>query len=165
MSWLGARLRPVILATQEAEIRRIMVLNQPWANSSLPSMLKNLSQKMADGVVQSVDPEFKPQYRKKKKKKKNVGPGRYLFHGQVMCTRQLIITLSFCLPSGCREVHPCPPAARGLTLPFAVSAWSALGQLSCVELGLIIVYFSTLVALFSPGLAMFSSSCCLLWAS
>jgi hypothetical protein len=36
---------PVILATQEAEIRRIMVQSQPWANSSQDPILKKLSQK------------------------------------------------------------------------------------------------------------------------
>jgi hypothetical protein len=37
LSKLGARhpwLMPIILATQEAEIRRITVLSQAWANSS-----------------------------------------------------------------------------------------------------------------------------------
>jgi hypothetical protein len=31
---------PIILATQEAEFRRIMVQSQPWANCSLDSILK-----------------------------------------------------------------------------------------------------------------------------
>jgi hypothetical protein len=35
---------------------------------------KNPPQKRADGVVQGVGPEFKPQYHKKKKKKKWYGP-------------------------------------------------------------------------------------------
>jgi hypothetical protein len=60
---------PVILATQEAEIRRIAVQSQPRQ-----IVLKTLSQKnppckRAHGVVQGLGPEFKPQYSKKKKKK------------------------------------------------------------------------------------------------
>jgi hypothetical protein len=35
-----------------------------------PYLKKNPSQKRAGGVVQGVDPEFKPQYYKKKKKRK-----------------------------------------------------------------------------------------------
>jgi hypothetical protein len=62
-------LTPVILATQEAEIRRITVQSQPWANSSWDLILRNPSQKMAGGVAQDVGSEFKPQYRKKKKTK------------------------------------------------------------------------------------------------
>jgi hypothetical protein len=52
---------PVILTTQEAEIRRITVPSQPWE-----IVLKNLSrkytsQKRASGVAQGEGPEFKPQ--------------------------------------------------------------------------------------------------------
>jgi hypothetical protein len=48
-------LLPVILATQEAEIRRIMVWSQPQGNSSLdPISKKNPSQKKSVGVVQAV---------------------------------------------------------------------------------------------------------------
>jgi hypothetical protein len=61
---------PVILSTQEAEIRRIMVQSQPgqivWETLSQ----KNPSQKRDGGVDQGVGPEFKLQYHKKKKKKK-----------------------------------------------------------------------------------------------
>jgi hypothetical protein len=40
------RLTPVILATQEAEIRRIVVQSQAWANSSMrPCLEKNLTKK------------------------------------------------------------------------------------------------------------------------
>jgi hypothetical protein len=53
---------PVILATQEAEIRRIMVRSHPGQ--------KTQSQKRAGGVAQGVGPAFKLQYCKKKKKKK-----------------------------------------------------------------------------------------------
>jgi hypothetical protein len=64
---------PVILAMQEAEIRRIMVRSQ-----TRQIVLKTLSQKKkknkpsqkigAGGVAQGVGPEFKPQYSKKNKK-------------------------------------------------------------------------------------------------
>jgi hypothetical protein len=37
------------------------------ANSLQDLILKNLSQKRADGVTQGTDPEFKLQYRKKEK--------------------------------------------------------------------------------------------------
>jgi hypothetical protein len=54
---------PIILATQEAEIRRITVQNQPgqivWETLSR----KNPLQK-SGGVAQGVGPEFKPQYHK-----------------------------------------------------------------------------------------------------
>jgi hypothetical protein len=59
-------LTPVILATQEAEIRRTVVQSQ-----SRQIVLKTLSQKTlhknrAGGMTQGEGPEFKPQYRKKK---------------------------------------------------------------------------------------------------
>jgi hypothetical protein len=60
-------LRPVIPATQKAEIRRITVQSQSQANSSQDPISKNPSQKRAGGVAQDEDPEFKPQYCKKKK--------------------------------------------------------------------------------------------------
>jgi hypothetical protein len=61
-------LTPVILATQEAEIRKIMVKSQPR-----PIICKTLSwkthhKKRMGGVAHGVDPEFKPQYWKKKVK-------------------------------------------------------------------------------------------------
>jgi hypothetical protein len=56
---------PVILATQEAEIRRIMVQSQPrqivWETLSQ----ENPSQRRAGGVAQGTVPEFKPQCQKK----------------------------------------------------------------------------------------------------
>jgi hypothetical protein len=54
-------LAPVILATQEAEIRRITVQNQPKQIVLQMLSRKNPSQKRAQGV----DPKFKPQYHKK----------------------------------------------------------------------------------------------------
>jgi hypothetical protein len=57
MGW-AQWLTSVILATQEAEIRRIRVRSQPWQ--------KYTSQKGGVGgageVAQGVGPEFKPQY-------------------------------------------------------------------------------------------------------
>jgi hypothetical protein len=59
---------PVILATQEAEIRRIAVQSQPGqiVHEILPQ--KNPSQKRTGGVAQGVGPEFKPHTTKKPKK-------------------------------------------------------------------------------------------------
>jgi hypothetical protein len=56
---------PVILATQEAEIRRITVGSQPRqiVFETLPQ--RKPSQKKTGGVAQGVGPEFKPQYGKK----------------------------------------------------------------------------------------------------
>jgi hypothetical protein len=56
----------VILATQEAEIKRITVQSQPRQTETLSQKIP--SQKRAGRVVQDVGPEFKPQYCKKKKK-------------------------------------------------------------------------------------------------
>jgi hypothetical protein len=57
---------PVILATQEAEIRRIKVQSQPQQRVFL-SWKKNHKQGL--GVAQGVSPEFKLQHCQKKKKK------------------------------------------------------------------------------------------------
>jgi hypothetical protein len=54
-------LMPVILATQEAEIRRIAVQSQPRQIVCETLSPKNPSQKRAGRVAQVVDPEFKPQ--------------------------------------------------------------------------------------------------------
>jgi hypothetical protein len=54
----------VILATQEARIRRIAVRSPPLGKK------KNPSQNMADGVAQGVGPEFKPQYCRKKRRRR-----------------------------------------------------------------------------------------------
>jgi hypothetical protein len=62
-------LTSVILATQEAEIRRIKVRSQP--RQIVPEILaqKNPFQKRTGGMAQGVGPEFTSQYQKKKKKK------------------------------------------------------------------------------------------------
>jgi hypothetical protein len=58
----------VILATQEAEIRRIMVQSQPrQIVSETLSQKKTHHKNRADGVVQGKGPKFKCQYHKKKK--------------------------------------------------------------------------------------------------
>jgi hypothetical protein len=59
---------PVLLATQEAETRRIEVQSQP-GQIVLETLFrkKNPSQKRTGEVAQGVSPEFKPQYRKKRK--------------------------------------------------------------------------------------------------
>jgi hypothetical protein len=60
---------PVILATQEAEIRKILV------EVSLGNIVRdilsweNLSQNVVDGMGQSVGPEFKPVLQKQNKTK------------------------------------------------------------------------------------------------
>jgi hypothetical protein len=56
---------PVILATQKAEIRRIMVQSQ--SRQIVREILSQEipSQKKTDGVTQGASPEFKPQYCKK----------------------------------------------------------------------------------------------------
>jgi hypothetical protein len=61
---------PVILATQEAEIRRITVHNQLGQILRVTLSLKYPSQKRAGGVVQGEGSEFKPQYCKNNNKKK-----------------------------------------------------------------------------------------------
>jgi hypothetical protein len=66
--WAGHRLlTPVILASQEAEIKRIKVWSQPREVSSRdPISKKTHYKKRAGGVAQSEGPEFKSQYWKKK---------------------------------------------------------------------------------------------------
>jgi hypothetical protein len=56
---------PVILATQEAEIRKFAVWSQPGQIVHETLSQKNLHKNRADGVVQGEGPEFKPQYWKK----------------------------------------------------------------------------------------------------
>jgi hypothetical protein len=47
------------------------------------SLLKNPSQKRAGRLAQGVDPEFKPQYRKKRKKEKSMLAAR-------VCSRKIM---------------------------------------------------------------------------
>jgi hypothetical protein len=63
---------PVILATQEAEIRRIPVQSQPGQILRQTLSQKTFHKNRTGGVAQGEGPEFKPQYCKKKKKKSNI---------------------------------------------------------------------------------------------
>jgi hypothetical protein len=54
-------LTPVILATQEAEVRRIVVQSQPRQIVHKTLSQKKTIIKRAGGVSQGVGPEFKPQ--------------------------------------------------------------------------------------------------------
>jgi hypothetical protein len=64
------RLTPII-ATQEAEIRRIAVQSQPWQIVHETLSWKTHHKKRAGGVAQGVGPEFTSTTKKKKKKKKS----------------------------------------------------------------------------------------------
>jgi hypothetical protein len=57
---------PVILATQEAEIRRITVQSQSRQIVSPDPISKTLHKNKTGGVAQGEGPEFKSQYCKKK---------------------------------------------------------------------------------------------------
>jgi hypothetical protein len=59
---------PVILATQEGEIRKIAVQSQPGQIVHETLSQKNLHKNRAGGVAQGEGLEFKPQYHKKNKK-------------------------------------------------------------------------------------------------
>jgi hypothetical protein len=62
---------PAILATQEAEIRRIMAQSQPQQIVCETLSPKNPShKKRAVGLAQSVGPEFKPKHKQTATKKK-----------------------------------------------------------------------------------------------
>jgi hypothetical protein len=58
---------PVILATQEAEIRRVTVQSQPRQRVHETLSRKPITKNWTGGVAQGEGPEFKPQYHKKKK--------------------------------------------------------------------------------------------------
>jgi hypothetical protein len=57
---------PVILATQEAEIRRIEFQSQPWQIVHETLSQKTLHKNRAGRVAQGEGPEFKPQHHKNK---------------------------------------------------------------------------------------------------
>jgi hypothetical protein len=86
----------IILATQEAEIRRIVVQSHPWqiVLETLPwkTLHKKKKKNRADGVAQGESPESKPQYSKKRKKKKNVNM-HFTFP---ICVPCLIFPLHIC---------------------------------------------------------------------
>jgi hypothetical protein len=54
-------LTPVILATQEADIRKIMVWSQPGKIAYKTISQKNLHKNKVGGVAQGEGPDFKPQ--------------------------------------------------------------------------------------------------------
>jgi hypothetical protein len=60
--------KPVILATMEAEIRRISVRSQPKQILQETLSQTTFHKNRVGGVVQGEGPEFKPKYCKKKKK-------------------------------------------------------------------------------------------------
>jgi predicted P-loop ATPase len=60
---------PVILTTQETEIRRIEVQSQPRQIVQETLARKYQLQKRGGGVAEGVGPEFKLQYHKKRKNK------------------------------------------------------------------------------------------------
>jgi hypothetical protein len=85
---------PVILVTQEAEIRRIAVRSQPGQIG-----LKTLSQKTfhvflwTGGVSQGEGLVFKPQYRKKKKKERYLQSSnqvKLMFRDTYVCGKILL---------------------------------------------------------------------------
>jgi hypothetical protein len=59
---------PVILATQETEIRMVAVRSLPGQIVCKTLSRKTLHKNRAGGVAQGESPEFKTQYAKKKKK-------------------------------------------------------------------------------------------------
>jgi hypothetical protein len=61
---------PLILATQQVEIKRMMVQSQPGQRVRKTLPQNNPSQKRAGGAAQGVGPVFKPEYCKKKRKEK-----------------------------------------------------------------------------------------------
>jgi hypothetical protein len=69
---------PVIPATQEAEIRRIMVQSQPGQTVPRPYLRKTHHKKRAGGVPHGEGPEFKLQYCKKKINNKQTRPEMYI---------------------------------------------------------------------------------------
>jgi hypothetical protein len=96
---------PVILATQEAEIRRISVQSQPrqiaLKTLSRLKKRKKTSQKKAGGMAQDVGPEFKPQYCKKKRKKGK--KYRWKLSGLLMPVLTLLTIGFFRLPNNASE--------------------------------------------------------------
>jgi hypothetical protein len=63
------RLTPIILAAQQAEIRRITVQSQPGQIVHETLSQKTHHKNRAGGVAQGVGPEFKLQYHKQNKTK------------------------------------------------------------------------------------------------
>jgi hypothetical protein len=76
-------LTPVILATQEADIRKIPVQSQPGQIVHATSYLKKTLHKKAGGVAQGLGPEFKPQVQVPVPPKKKKKPE---YHGSMIAT-------------------------------------------------------------------------------
>jgi hypothetical protein len=77
---------PVILATQEAEIRRIVVQSQSKQIVCETLSQKTLHKSRADGVAKGEGPEFKLHYHKKKKEKKKKSDGREMDYRETFST-------------------------------------------------------------------------------
>jgi hypothetical protein len=81
-------LMSVILATQEAETRRITIQSQPGQIVQEILSQKSSSQKWAGSVAQGWGPEFRPQYCKGKKASESTltwGPGKCHVGAQGSC--------------------------------------------------------------------------------
>jgi hypothetical protein len=109
---------PIILVTQEAEIRGIMV-EATLANSSWDPSSKNPSQKRAGGVAQCIDPEVKAVeplfYRCKAlssnsnptKKKQNKTRNQYKFIIEILDNRDKLKTKNITLSRDNYHMHIC----------------------------------------------------------
>jgi hypothetical protein len=80
----------LILATQEVEIRRVLVQNQPGKIVCETLSWKTLHKNRAGGVTQGEGPEFKLQYRKKKKKNHRLGSRNWhkVLVERIQCTNK-----------------------------------------------------------------------------
>jgi hypothetical protein len=110
MSW-ALELMPVILATQEAEIKRILIRSLTGQIVHETISPKHPSQKRAGGMTQGVDPEFKtPGLPKKKKKKSRKHLSRDLESGN----------LSYMLPMDGQMApcHQCNPVSAHMDCEY-----------------------------------------------
>jgi hypothetical protein len=82
-------LMSVILATQEAEIWRVVVRSQPRQIVHKPYLEKNPPQNRAGGMAQDVGPEFKPQHCKKKKSSRDFPSQTIAGHSGMYLSSQL----------------------------------------------------------------------------
>jgi hypothetical protein len=72
-------LTPVILVTQEAENKRIVVQNQPRQKVHKTLSQKTLHKNRAGGVAQGEGPEFNPQYFQKNQNQNKIKPWSYIW--------------------------------------------------------------------------------------
>jgi hypothetical protein len=82
---------PIILASQEAELKRIMVQSQPRQIVHETLSRKTLHKNRAGGVAQGEGPEFKPKYCKKINNERSFFPSFLL--GYSHCTGGFIVTI------------------------------------------------------------------------